>query len=243
MGTYDYVIVRITVSSTLYILSNSAMSLAVDSVSSMPVTITPAIPKTGETSAYTIDMTVTVPHPLSFLVRVTLPSDVRFTISGASCTGNCSSTVTSLNSSAFQLTASDSQSGNTGHNLTFTLAATFTNPRAMGASSLWSILTATSSPSSTITTSTAAPTITTPNTLTAAFLTDSYYINSTKVVKMSFTFTNSLQSGDRLLWMAPTTTYSEYSTIACSPIFGICIKEAALSTSSTLVVSIIPNLT
>jgi hypothetical protein len=63
IGSYDYVTLSISVGSTLYLSSLTTMSLVVDSVSSIPTTVTPATPTTGALSAYTISITINVPHP------------------------------------------------------------------------------------------------------------------------------------------------------------------------------------
>ena len=239
LGDYTGVVLAISKGTTLYLQSAGVMSMLVNSVSSLATTITPLNSKAGASSGYNITVTLSVPHDPTFTVTVALPSDITFTSSGSTCSNNCSPNVTPQGT-GFKFTAVNSATG-TGHNLTFTLSSTFTNPRAKGVASLWTITTATVASGSTVTISHAAPTISSPNKLTASMLTDSYYINSSKVVKMSFTFTNDLLSTDYLLWTAPTTTYSQLSTITCSPVFGTCAKQSALSTANTLVVSIQPN--
>jgi hypothetical protein len=241
LGSYNYVILQVLSGSTLYLSSTTSLFLLVDTVGALPATLTPTNPTAGATSGYRLDLTITVPHPSSFLVRISLPSDVSFSSAGASCSGNCSSSIASNNFTSFTLTASNGLPSSTGHNLTFSLAATFTNPKAVGISSLWTITTMTTAPSSTITVSSTAPVITLPNVLTASFLTDSYYINNTNVVKLSFSFTNALAAGNYLLLIAPTTTYAEYTTVACSAIYGTCTKSV-LSSNASLVLQIVPNI-
>ena len=216
------------------------MFILVDSVTSMPARLTPTNSMTGASSGYTIEMTVTVPHPTSFLLIINLPSDISFSTSGASCTGNCSGSITSNNFTSFQFQV-DNNLNTTGHNLTFVLGSTFTNPRAIGRSADWTLTTSNIAPTSIITISTAAPTISLPNLLTPSFQTDSYYINNTNVVKMTYIFTNSLVSTDYILFIGDSTTYSELTTITCSGIYGTCTKDAALSSNGSFIIRIVPN--
>ena len=78
------------------------MFVLVDTVSNMPAVLTPTDPTTGAISGYTLQLTISVPHPSSFLVIINLPSDISFSTSGASCSGNCTTTITSNNLTSFQ---------------------------------------------------------------------------------------------------------------------------------------------
>ena len=70
MGSFNYVVVRIYSGSTLYLESSSSMFLYVNSVLSLPISIVAATPKTGALSGYTLTLTLSVPHPASFLVQI-----------------------------------------------------------------------------------------------------------------------------------------------------------------------------
>ena len=239
LGNYNYVTLSVSSGSTLYLQSTTAMFIAVDTVTSMPFSVTPTVDMTGATSGYTIAMTVNIPHPSSFLLIIDLPSDVAFSSAGASCLGNCTGTIASNNFTSFQFEVTNNLT-TTGHNLTFILGNTFTNPRAIGLAAQWTFTTSNIAPTSIITISNSAPTLTLPNVLTPSFQTDSYFINNTNLVKMTFSFTNNLVSTDYLLLITSTTTYNQLTTIACSTIFGTCSKDTA-STNGSLIIRIVTN--
>lgn len=241
MGSFNYVVLRIYSGSTLYIESSTSMFLYVNSVLSLPITITPDNPTTGALSAYKLILTLSVPHPASFQVQIDLPADVNYTGVGSNCTGNCSS-VSASNSTSLTVTASNSMPNITSIQISLYLSATFTNARHIGTSLPWKITTKTISPSNTISFTSESPSLTTANQLSVNMLTDNYYINNTNTVKISFTFTNNLIAGDYIEMQFSTDTYSEYTTVSCSLSFGTCNKSTT-STSAILIVIITPNLT
>jgi len=242
MGSFNYIVLRVQKGSTVYMESATSMYLYVNTVVSLPIGLTAVNSIAGATSGYTISMTLSVPHPSSFYVQVDLPGDVGYTSSAASCSGNCSSSITGTsNFTSFIITATNSQPTQTNQVVTFNLAAAFTNARSVGTSLPWNFTTKTITPTNTITFSSSAPTINNPNSLTISMLSDSYYKNNTNPVKISFGFTNNLMSGDYIQMRFNTLTYSEYTTVNCSLIFGTCSKSSA-STSGLLVINIVPNL-
>lgn len=218
------------------------MVLNVNSVVSIPVTIAPTISITGATSGYTISLTLNVPHPSDFYVQIDLPSDVTFSSSGASCSGNCSSAL-SGNATSLVINASNTQPASTGQLITFNLAATFVNPRSVGNAASWVVTTKSISPSNTITTSSAASYISAANLLNVAMRSgDPYYINNTNPVRVTFSFTNNLISGDYILMTINSGVYTEHTTVNCSAIYGTCSKVTG-SSPGTLGIKIEPNLT
>ncbi len=218
------------------------MALNVNSVVNIPVTITPSNPKTGIVSAYTILLTLNVPHPNNFYVQIDLPSDVSFSSSGANCTGNCSLSL-SGNATSLVVNASNTLPSNTGQQITLNLGATFTNPRSIGNAAKWLITTKSISPSNTITISAQAPYISTANLLTATMRAgDPYYINNTEPVRVMFSFTNSLISGDYILMTINSGVYTEKTAVNCSTIYATCSKVSG-SSPGTLGIKIEPNLT
>ena len=156
MNSFTYVILRIKKNGVLYIESANSMVLNVNSVVNIPVTITPSNPKTGVVSAYTIVLTLNVPHPSNFYIQIDLPSDVSFSSSGADCTGNCSLALAG-NATSLIINSSNSLPSSTGQLITLNLGATFTNPRSIGNAAAWIITTKSISPSNTITISASAP--------------------------------------------------------------------------------------
>lgn len=229
MNSFTYVILRIRKNGVLYIESANSMVLNVNSVVNIPVTITPTNPKTGIISGYTIVLTLNVPHPNNFYVQIDLPSDVSFSSSGANCTGNCSLAL-SGNATSIVINASNSMSSSTGQQITLGLGATFINPRSIGNTAAWIITTKSISPSNIITISSQAPYISTANLLTATMkAADPYYINNTSPVRVMFSFTNSLVSGDYILMTIYSGVYTENTAVNCSTIYGTCSKVSGSS--------------
>lgn len=143
MNTYNFVQVFITYNNIIYLSSTTTMSLEVNSVNSISPILTPSPSKAAATASYTIDLPMTVPHPEYFYLSVYLPSDVSYTSTGSSCSGACNSTVLSSNSSYFRVNVTNPSPNVTGHLLSVTLTATFTNPRAIGNGMLWNLSTST----------------------------------------------------------------------------------------------------
>lgn len=215
------------------------MVLNVNSVIAIPVTITPTSAKTGASSGYNISLTLNVPHPNNFNVQIDLPSDVTFSSSGANCTGNCSSAL-SGNATSLIINASNSLPSNTSQVITFNLASTFINPRSVGNSAAWIVTTKSISPSDVITISSYAPYIGEPNLLNVSMKADDpYYINNTNPVTVTFSFTNSLFSGDYILMTISSGVYTEKTSVVCSTLFGSCSN---IGGSGTLGIKIEPNL-
>ena len=204
----------------------------------MTVSITPNTPTAGATSSYLFTMFLTIPHGTSFIVQVDVPSDTKYLTSGSTCT-NCNASTMSPTVSSFSFVANNS--GGTASSYSFTISS-FTNPRAVGNSSLWGIATKTVSPTNLISYSYAFATIVTPNTLTKAELsnTDSYFRNNTNNVNMTLGFYNKLSTGDYI--MVTFTSYSyTASTVYCSSMYGSCGIFG--NASNVIVVKIIPNIT
>jgi hypothetical protein len=70
---------------------------------------------------------------------------------------------------------------------------------------------------------------------------DAYYINNTSPVKMTFTFTNQLASGDYITLSTTSNVYSA-TAVNCSSLYGTCALGNG-STSNVTVIKITPNIT
>lgn len=241
MDTYSFVKVIIYKGSTVYLSSTNSITMLVSTVNSISVTLLPSPAMAGSTASYSITLAITVPHPANFYLEAYLPGDVSYASTGSSCSGACNSTVSSSNSSYFKVNVTNSAPSSTGHTLTLVLTATFTNPRAVGAGMLWNLTTSTISPANLITSSQSYPTISDPNSLTASFLSDSYFKGSTSPVKVSFTFSNNPVQGDILeLFISTNTYYQGNTSVSCSPYFGSCSRNPN-STTALLIVTIVPD--
>lgn len=222
IGTYSYVKLIISKNSTNYISTTSSLFLNVNSVSTMTVTITPLNSYAGALSTYLFALFLTIPHNTTFIVQVDVPTDTKFHSANSSCT-NCITNLTSSGTSSFYFTANN-PSGFSSQSITFTLG-TFTNIGYVGTGLAWGISTKTTSPVNLISSSTAYVSISYTNTLTGVLSkSESYYKNNTSPVKMTFTFTNKLSTGDCIILSMTSDVYSPInaSSVTCSSIYGTC---------------------
>lgn len=143
MATYSYVQLIISNGGTTYLQSLLTMSMNVNQVSAMGLTIVPSNSMAGATSSYVITLTLSIPHPSQFTVIIDLPSDAQLVITGSSCSTNCLSTITILNISSFSFVASNSNpNSTTTTNIIFTISS-FINPRSTGQGLSWNVSTQT----------------------------------------------------------------------------------------------------
>lgn len=198
------------------------MQIKVGVVSSMLGSITALNSVTGASSGYSITLSISVPHPALFYIQVDLPTDVSYSNTGSTCSGDCNGTVQSVGFTSFKINVTYGHPNQTGYDITVSLSSTFTNPRSVGWGLPWNITTTTLSSASAITFQQLSPEIKNPNHLTASFLADSYFINNTAPVRISFGFWNSLIAGDYIVMQIPTDIYSELTNVSCSSLFGSC---------------------
>lgn len=165
IGTYSYVKLTISKNSTNYISTTNSLFLNVNAVSNMTVTITPLNSFAGALSTYLFTLFLTIPHNITFIVQVDVPTDTQFHSANSSCT-NCITNITSSNTTSFYFTANN-PSGFSSQSITFTLGS-FTNIGYVGTGLAWGISTKTTSPVNLISSSTASVSISYTNTLIGA---------------------------------------------------------------------------
>jgi hypothetical protein len=91
LGIYGYVDLVIN-NSLIYIRCLNQLTLDVNIPSIMPVMITANSPIAAQSSAYSITVTFTVPHPATFDLQIDLPSDTNYITAPGTCTPACAVT-------------------------------------------------------------------------------------------------------------------------------------------------------
>lgn len=221
IGTYSYVQLIISKNATPYLSTRNSLYLNVNAVNSMSITVIPTQPITGKTTSYQFSIFLTIPHSSAFIVQVDVPSDTKFITAGSNCTSCNASSMSPTNSTTFSFIANNSAGSQT---YAFTISS-FINPRSVGPSLPWGIATKTVSPTNLISYSYANATISEPNTLVATLdQTDSYFRSNSNPVKMTLTFSNTLITGDYILFSFTSDSYTA-STVTCSSIYGTCLIQ------------------
>lgn len=215
------------------------MPINVNAVSQMPVSITPDVSITGSLSAYTITLTLSIPHSLFFNVRVDVASDT-IVQSGLACLSLCSGIIIGTNS--FTATVNNPYPNSVSSQNIDIRVSTLKNSRNIGPGSPWNITTY-SIANETISFQSAFPTISIPNSLIGVLDTTSeYYRSNANIVKFKLNFSNPLISSDYILLTMERITYDTNISVSCSSFYGVCQLDTA-STSNLLIIRVTPNLT
>lgn len=168
VATFASIELRVKQGNLTYITSTNRMPFQVVTPANMPVTVSPLTSITGIISPYTITLTLTIPHPLNFNIRVDAGSDTAFVSVGSTCSSPCTS-VTLIGSNSLMLSINNPYANSaTPMNIAFNVSS-FVNPRSVGSGSLWNFTTRTSS-SNDISYESNYPIISVPNLLNGALL-------------------------------------------------------------------------
>ena len=138
LRSYPSIKLYIVKNSTSYIVSLNSMPVTVNALSSMTASITPDVSITGLPSAYTITLTLSIPHDSYFNIRVQIPTDTVIQ-NGLSCLSQCSGLLVGTNS--FTATVSNPYANSVSSQNIDIRVGNLKNSRNIGPGSPWNITT------------------------------------------------------------------------------------------------------
>lgn len=138
LRSYPSINLYISKNGTNFISSLNSMPVTVNALSSMPVSISPDVSITGSLSAYTITLTLSIPHSSFFNIRVQVATDTIIQ-NNMSCLSLCSGVLIGTNS--FSATVSNPYPNSiSSQNIDIRVSA-LKNSRNIGPGSPWNITT------------------------------------------------------------------------------------------------------
>lgn len=208
----------------------------------MYAVITPSSSYTGAQTSLSFQLTSFMPHstPYFYLI-ISKPTETTITPTSLSCSGNCLSAVSYLNSSSINVTMVNSYT-TTSNYYTYSITVTgFTNPRHIGTSG-WFTFDTYSNTGSKVASGTATMQVALPSPITAVLSKERrYYRGNTDSVVLYLTLTNVLTSTDYILLTFSTDTYTNTSSSVSCPLTEATCSISSQSTSNVLIVKAVPN--
>lgn len=196
--------------------------MAVTKASAVDFTITPtgttSAMSTGATTVYRFTMTTYIPHPSSFFLLISLPTDTSYIYNNSgqisTCIGNCNSTVRTPNSTLLNITVINPNSSL--NSFSFTIG-NFVNPRSLGRGMLWNFSTYNVTGPQ-IGSGSAAIEITLASTMNASLARNRRYFKSnTDMIELYVSLANRLIAGDFILFQFGSDSYTaNTNTLICT---------------------------
>jgi hypothetical protein len=163
VATFSSIQLIVAQGNTVYFQSLNSMSIKVTAAGVMPITISPVYSITGAISPYLITLTLTIPHPSIFSVKIDVGNDCQFISGGAACTNICSG-LTLIGNNSFTVSVNNPYPNSLSPVNIVLNITTFMNSRNIGPGLSWNVTTSTVS-SNQISYQTNFPIISVPNLL------------------------------------------------------------------------------
>ena len=138
LSSYPSIKLYIVKSNISYIVSLNSMPVTVNALTAMPVSITPDVSITGSLSAYTITLTLSIPHNSLFNIKVQVAADTVVQ-NGISCLSACSGLLVGTNS--FTATVTNPFANSVSSQNIEIKVGSLKNSRNIGPGSPWNITT------------------------------------------------------------------------------------------------------